>query len=1282
MENKPFSHEDARYLRLRTQRALERPAYRQRGVSVRNESSSHHVNRDRIYGDDGIALRRRRLIIQLGSLMQSNSDILPTPLYPESVGGLLLPKAQVSSSESQRTLSTMRCNDEDGALLQRIDQMLREHDALCGPKIPPDTYRSALNLLDLDIAKLRNRSAALPASYPLTQRSEPDPKPALDPNLDSEFFTSLSSHPVGLVHDQLTKVRLKNSGQWVFELPAYRQWYEAKISPLAYDPEGENFLWLQGHLGAGKTMLIAANLQSSLSKDNSRDTAVIYYYFDRSGGDTPYQALSSLLRQLLEWKNIPLPTFLSHMRQHESHATDNTSHITDNENVLLANRIADLFTVQSWFRRVYICLDGLEECEDIVTWMVVLLKLFEIQQIRVIITARPGLIERFTALKIVHKERVIHLEAHNNQDIREYLRSFLESKESGCLADIVGNNACSTVIDKIVDKSGMNYLSAIAQATQLSRLTSRAEITAQLDAEPLQLPEVMHVIISQLNDQSVERSRLARHTFYWLAVARRPLTLRELQQAVVAGSGVKIDDADQIPAPSLIVAVCKGFVHIDLQEDRIFTIPSALPFYFYQFNDEFAEQAREYAARSCHALLTSDVLSHGPFTSQSQYEKMQSVLPFAHYASQHWGIHIEDAGIEEITNEILENGRLLDTLSQLLQTNAQSGTALPLNLEHCPRGFGSHHFAAYFGLTTACSKWTTQVDWAAQPDSWNRSPFQVSFCAPGLDERHALLRTLLEHPSSFYEMLTGCRLGYFGVNTDSSQAGDENTFRHEPVERLPWTWRANMEDKHWYASQHTPLGRNFQNFYDLNKTEMEKANQDGKIPLLHFVAHWDVGIFLTLIEFMAAAESDAGNEPDDADNCPHSEPVPQSLLIDNSGRTLLDYALERDIIFSHAAYDLMHLTLEQLNRSIVVAATCGYTNLVCKLYRQILSSSSETENLGPGQALIEASKRGFIDIVRLIRSMGGSKGVDIKVQDDEGMSPLHHAAYGRHVNTVEFLLIEGSNPNQVDKSGRTPLYCGCEGGSNKVISLLKMKAASVTPSKAEGYTQLHLAAQRGNVDVTRRLLGLDGNGPQLHGKDLETEGSGAQSALHVAAQEGHAAIVSVLIKQGFDINARGIDERTPLSYASEGGHLESVQALLVHKRFLDINCVDCYQRTALSYAAGRGHIPVVAALLGSGEADPNIQDDFGKTALMHAAEGGHIDTVVVLTLLANRSDEVGEAAENYFGTIYSQYSALPSGSTPVDVNLEDNEGRSAVIYLQQRDGKEISDLVEYLESIS
>lgn len=737
-----------------------------------------------------------------------------------------------------------------------------------------------------------------------------------------------------------------------------------------------------------------------------------------------------------------------------------------------------------------------------------------------------------------------------------------------------------------------------------------------------------------------------------------------------------------------------GFVHIDVNKDRVFAIPSALPFYLYQFIGDFARKAREYGATSCLALLQSDIIfSRGPFTSQSQYDDMKQRLPFAGYVSQNWGIHLNEAGEDESMNEILENTSLLETLSQLLHVGSQPTSVSPQPYDNYPTGFGNRHFGAYFGLTIALRKWPTQEDWAVARDSWNRSPFHVCFRSPGLCQRHVLFDLLEGDDVSILMFGDISSASHSEAEVKVSENLDQDQakpFRHEAVRGLPWKWGLDY-DHNINAFQDSVPGKNLKKLFTFSRDEIKVADKDGKTPLHHFLVDWSEDTLIGLIQMTfdrdgprEHREDDSGESNDDSDDSSNlkkgqGEWKYPPLAADNSGRTTLDYACERSILFGTLVFETAKWSPEQMNNAIAIAASCGYALLVKYLSEKIDEKhNAKREEFELGRAVIEASKRRFTSILRILRQ----RGTDLRFQDDNGMSPLHHAAYGCHTDTVRFLLLEGADTNQLDKFGRSPLFCGCESGSDTIVTLLMEKGASATLANSDGQTPLHLAACRGNVDVARRLLRLDGAAVHLRTPDSDAAGLSLQSPLHIAAREGHHDVVKLLVEEGFPISGRDGDGRTPLSYACEGGHIESVKVLLSTKRFAAVNSTDKDLRTPLSYAAAEGHVDVVAALVGQGGVDPNIEDVRGKTALVHAAERGHNYTVVVLIFLASNSHRVRATVMRSFEELYSRFSSKATGNIAVDVNMKDNQGRSAVFCLKRNGGQGASDVAQFIVEIS
>ncbi|KAM7464107.1 hypothetical protein LguiA_032228 [Lonicera macranthoides] len=194
-------------------------------------------------------------------------------------------------------------------------------------------------------------------------------------------------------------------------------------------------------------------------------------------------------------------------------------------------------------------------------------------------------------------------------------------------------------------------------------------------------------------------------------------------------------------------------------------------------------------------------------------------------------------------------------------------------------------------------------------------------------------------------------------------------------------------------------------------------------------------------------------------------------------------------------------------------------------------------------------------------------------------------------------------------------------------------------------TELHLAAQRGDVAAVKNILGeIDAQMLKtLSGAEFDAEVADIRSAvvnevnelgetaLFMAAERGHVDVVKELLpyttKEGISCkNRSGFDT---LHVAASQGHQAIVQILLEHDPELS-KTVGPSNATPLVSAATRGHAAVVKELLSKDSSLIDISRSNGKNALHLAARQGHVDIVTALlekdTQLARRTDKKGQTA--------------------------------------------------------
>jgi len=153
---------------------------------------------------------------------------------------------------------------------------------------------------------------------------------------------------------------------------------------------------------------------------------------------------------------------------------------------------------------------------------------------------------------------------------------------------------------------------------------------------------------------------------------------------------------------------------------------------------------------------------------------------------------------------------------------------------------------------------------------------------------------------------------------------------------------------------------------------------------------------------------------------------------------------------------------------------------------------------------------------------------------------------------------------------------------------------------------LLVAACDRHTNVVRALVfaGADVNLQQQN--DGSSPGS---SPLSVASQEGHLDCVKLLVHHGAEVDIRRNNGATPLYWAAKNGHIKVVQFLI--EQHADVNACCSNGESCLWTAAFDGNTDVVHALVYA-EADVDLKRNDGSSPLIVASEKGHTDCVKLL----------------------------------------------------------------------
>jgi ankyrin repeat protein len=253
----------------------------------------------------------------------------------------------------------------------------------------------------------------------------------------------------------------------------------------------------------------------------------------------------------------------------------------------------------------------------------------------------------------------------------------------------------------------------------------------------------------------------------------------------------------------------------------------------------------------------------------------------------------------------------------------------------------------------------------------------------------------------------------------------------------------------------------------------------------------------------------------------------------------------------------------------------------------------------------------------------------MRTLDRGGSTALMFAARQGDLESAKLLLAAGANPNETGPDGMTALVLASYSGHGDVVAFLLSKDASPNAADA-GYTALHTAVLRGDVELVKTLLkyGANPNARITQGTPITREGEDlvlptplvGATAFFLAAKFLEADIMRVLAKGGGDTRTGLADGTTPLmavtgigwggevdrrdAYVLQGtpfndGDRALETAKLALELGADVNATNDAGDTALHGAASKGYDAIVQELADKG-AQLEVKNKRGRTPLMAA----------------------------------------------------------------------------------
>ncbi|CAB1112189.1 unnamed protein product [Ectocarpus sp. CCAP 1310/34] len=403
---------------------------------------------------------------------------------------------------------------------------------------------------------------------------------------------------------------------------------------------------------------------------------------------------------------------------------------------------------------------------------------------------------------------------------------------------------------------------------------------------------------------------------------------------------------------------------------------------------------------------------------------------------------------------------------------------------------------------------------------------------------------------------------------------------------------------------------------------------------------------------------------------------------------------------------------------LIVAAAGGHLDVV----KALVAKGIKVDDMHPDgvSALMYASAGGHPEVVKLLLEGTGPGKADPNLKHVQGGTALMEAATSGSQEVVDLLLAAGADPMVRDKDGVSPLMSAAAQGRAEACKVLIAKGNDVNAMANSGGTSLMFAAGAGHTEAAEVLIaaGADVNAkleakPEFLEQLAQTIADGGEeptgddahrddvTALMVAAQGGHEAVVKLLVEKGADVRAKDEEGFTPLLNA---GNFEEVASFLVesgadpndvytddagkeHNLLFDSVALgneefaellvskgatasyrDAGGASVLVHASHAKMPKVVKALLeapASAGVDKDAASDEGVTPLIAAAMKGHVDIVDMLIGAKCNLDAVDKDGTNALmaaasnGHLEAATSLVKAGAA---LDKQNSDGHSALMF--------------------
>ena len=160
---------------------------------------------------------------------------------------------------------------------------------------------------------------------------------------------------------------------------------------------------------------------------------------------------------------------------------------------------------------------------------------------------------------------------------------------------------------------------------------------------------------------------------------------------------------------------------------------------------------------------------------------------------------------------------------------------------------------------------------------------------------------------------------------------------------------------------------------------------------------------------------------------------------------------------------------------------------------------------------------------------------ELLLKNELDQTPFHIASKYGNLPMIEALLDRDHKTedvffiNSLDLDSSTPLHLATLNKQVEIVKLLLSRGSDPKALNSIGWTSISCAANSGDLES---LIAIVDSSNRI---DIDVTDNNNTTPLHLAAKEGHSAIIDYLLQKGANVTVKDYKNRNPLEMAIEKG---------------------------------------------------------------------------------------------------------------------------------------------------